>query len=51
MKRRIFPWSNLSCGKRISMKGAQDVLVLFKKNNENKYEQFFLLKVRNSLKT
>ena len=28
---RIFPWRNLSWGKRISMKGAQDFLALFKK--------------------
>ena len=31
---RIFPWRNMSWGKRISMKGAQDFLALFEKNNE-----------------
>ena len=34
LRGRIFPWRNLSWGKRISMKGAQDFLALFKKNNE-----------------
>ena len=28
---RIFPWRNMSWGKRISMKGAQDFLALFEK--------------------
>ena len=28
---RIFPWKNFSWGKRLSMKGAQDFLALFKK--------------------
>ena len=27
-----FSWSNLTRGKKISMKGAQDFLALFKKN-------------------
>ena len=29
-----FPWSNLSWGKKISMKGAQDFLALFKKEKQ-----------------
>ena len=33
-----FPWSNLSWGKKISMKGAQDFLVLLKKKI---YEKVF----------
>ena len=37
-----FPWSNLSWGKKISMKGAQDFLALLKKKTiKNKYEQVF----------
>ena len=37
-----FPSRNLSWGKKISMKGAQDLLALLKKNNEkSKYEKFF----------
>ena len=33
---RIVPWSNISWGKRNSMKRAQDFLaLLLKKNNEN----------------
>ena len=31
---RIFSWRNFSWGKIISMKGVQDFLALFKKNNE-----------------
>ena len=31
LRGRIFPWRNLSWRKRISMKGAQDFLALFKK--------------------
>ena len=31
---KIFLWRNFSWGKRISMKGAQEVLALFEKNNE-----------------
>jgi len=33
---KIFPWRNLSWGKRISIEGAQDFLALLKKNNEKK---------------
>ena len=37
-----FPWRNLSWGKKISMKGAQDFLALLKKKQwKNKYEKFF----------
>ena len=32
---------NFSWGKKISMKGAQDFLALFKKKLKNKYESFF----------
>ena len=47
-----FPWRNLSWGKKISMKGAQDFLALFKKNNEKiNMKKFFQLKVRSSIKT
>ena len=44
---------NFSWGKRISMKGAQDFLVLFKtKNNEKiNMKKFFQLKVRSNIKT
>ena len=36
LRGRIFPWRNLSWEERISMKGAQDFLILFKtKNNES----------------
>ena len=31
LRRLIFPWRNFSWGKRLSMKGAQDFLTLFKK--------------------
>ena len=31
-----FSWRNLSWGKKISMKGAQDFLALFKKKNNEK---------------
>ena len=34
LRRRMFPWRNFSWGKRISMKGAQDFLVLFEKKHE-----------------
>ena len=47
-----FPSRNLSRGKKISMKGAQDFLALFKKKQwKNKYEKFFQLEVRSSIKT
>ena len=44
---------NLSWGKKIAMKGAQDLLALFKKTQwKNKYEKvFFQLEVRSSIKT
>ena len=43
---------NLSWGKRSSMKGAQDLLALFKTNNEKiNMKKFFQLEVRNSIKT
>ena len=32
-----FPWSNLSWGKKISMKGAQDILALLKKKTMKKF--------------
>ena len=51
---RIFPWRNLLWGERISIKGAQDFLILFKtkKNNEKiNVKKFFQLKVRSSIKT
>ena len=41
LRRRIFPWKNFSLGKRISMKGAQDFLALFEKNNEKKTWKVF----------
>ena len=49
-------WEDLSMeellmGKETFMEGAQDFLALFKKNRENKYEKFFLLKVTSSIKT
>ena len=36
-----FPWNNLSWGKKISMKEAQDFLALLKKNNKKKYDKVF----------
>ena len=43
---------NLSWGKKISMKGAQDLLALLKNNNEKiNMKKFFQLEVRNSIKT
>ena len=43
---------NLSWGKKISMKGAQDLLTLVKKNNEKiNMKKFLQLEVRNSIKT
>ena len=44
LRGRIFPWRNLSWGKRISMKGEQDFLALFEKTMKKKYEKFFLPK-------
>ena len=35
LRGKIFPWRNLSWGKRISMKRAQDFLALFKKKKNN----------------
>ena len=47
-----FPLRNLSWGKKISMKGGQDFLALFKKNNEKiNMNKFFQLEVRSSIKT
>ena len=40
---------NLSWGKKISMKGAQDLLALLKKKNNEKV--FFQLEVSSSIKT
>ena len=52
LRGRIFQWRNVLLGKRLSMEGLQDFLALFKKKNyEKKYEKFFLLKVRSSIKT
>ena len=52
---RIFPWRNISWGKRNSMKRAQVFLALLlkkQKNNENiNMKKFFQLKVRRSIKT
>ena len=43
---------NLSWEKKISMKGAQDLLALLKKNSEKiNMKKFFQLEVRNSIKT
>ena len=43
---------NFSWGKKISMKGAQDLLALFKKNNEKiNMKKFLQLEVRSSIKT
>ena len=40
-----FPSRNLSWGKEISMKGVQDLLALFKKNNEKiNMKKFFSTK-------
>ena len=36
--------------KKISMMGAQHFLALFKKTIKNKYEKFFQLEVRSSIK-
>ena len=36
-----FPSRNLSWGENISMKGAQDILALLKKNNEKINMKFF----------
>ena len=45
-------FDNLSWGKKISMKGAQDLLALFQKNNEKiNMKKFFQLEVRNNIKT
>ena len=49
---RIFQWRKVLLGKRLSMEGAQEFLSLFKKKTiKNKYEKFFLLKVKSSIKT
>ena len=43
---------NFSWGKKISMKGVQDFLALFKENNEKiNMTKFLQLKVRSSIKT
>ena len=44
-----FPSRNLSWGKKISMKGAQDLLALLKKKTMKKF--FFQLEVSSSIKT
>ena len=46
LRGKIFPWSNLSWGKRISMKGAQDFLAFFKKMRKK-----IQLKVKSNIKT
>ena len=47
-----FPSRDLSWGKEFSMKGAQDLLALLKKNNEKiNMKKFFQLKLRRSIKT
>ena len=46
-----FPSRNLSWGKKISMKRAQDLLAVFKQNNEKiNIKSFFQLEVRSSWK-
>ena len=45
-----FPSMNLSWGKKISMKGAQDLLALLKKKKKNN-EKVFQLEVSISIKT
>ena len=47
----ISPWSNLSRGKKISMKGAQDFLALLKNNKKINIKKFFHLTVRSRIKT
>jgi len=52
--RRIFPWRNISLGKRNSMKMAHYFLALLLKKNSNEninMKIFFQLKVRRSIKT
>ena len=48
-----FTSRNLSWGKKISMKGAQDFVALLKKKNNEKIimKKFFQLEVRSSIKT
>ena len=46
-----FPSRNLSWGKKISMKGAQDLLALLKKNEKINMKKFFQLEVSSSIKT
>ena len=47
-----YPSRNLSWGKKISMKGAQDLIALFKKIVEKiNMKKFFQLEVRSSIKT
>ena len=47
-----FPSRNLSWGKKISMKIAQDFLALLKKNNDKiNMKKNFQLEVRSSIKT
>ena len=50
---RNFPSRNLPWGKKISMKGAEDLLALLKKNNEkiNVKKVSFQLEVSSSIKT
>ena len=42
---------SLSWGKKISMKGVQDLLALFKKNEKINMKKFFQLEVKSSIKT
>jgi len=52
VEKRGICWGNFSWRKKISMKGAQDFLLLLKKNNEKiNMTKFFQLKVRSSIKT
>ena len=48
-----FPSRNLSWGKKISIKGAQDLLAFLKKKNNEKIKMkvFFQLEVKSSIKT
>ena len=41
VREKIFPCKNFSIGKGPSMKGVQDFLALFKKNNEKINVKFF----------
>ena len=55
MRGRVM-WEDISMEKLLMgevhfNEGAQDFLALFEKTIKNEYEKFFVLKVRNSIKT